>query len=143
MSIKTALQKFIGTEPATVEIPRTASAIARLTPEDMRGLLLQLLPDPVSGRPGPVRIMSPFEAETELREEMQRMVDQLGEAHKRNEEMAGRLAEWEQSTTISFVQRMRRDLEEARTQRDFLQREVDALKLEIEHLKFQKEHRNG
>jgi len=71
--------------------------LPKLSPEEFRALLLQLIPDPVSGRPGPVQIMTPFETEEIVRKEMARLNEALTDALKLVSDTADRLAVFESS----------------------------------------------
>ena len=67
----------------------------RLDKEQLRDLLLQLMPDEVAGRPGPVQILSPFETEKQLRDEMATMQRSLDWTLSENNRLAARLVELE------------------------------------------------
>jgi hypothetical protein len=106
MSIRTALARFIAPRDVVVISKTEEPAIpklAKLSPEDLRGLLLQLLPDPVSGRPGPVQIMTPFETEEIVRKEMFRLNEALTDALKLVSDTADRLAVFEMSEKGKLV----------------------------------------
>jgi hypothetical protein len=93
MSIRTALARIIAPRDVVVISKTEEPAIpklAKLSPEDLRGLLLQLLPDPVSGRPGPVQILTPFESESEVRKELARAVDELNQSHAQEPPAGGK-----------------------------------------------------
>jgi hypothetical protein len=110
MSIRKELAKLIaGKEPAQKtadvvqvkppeDIPQTnETALGRMSAGELRSLLLNLVPDPVSGRSGPVQLLSPFESEKEVKTEMARVVHQLTESHQRVFDLSQRLAVFESS----------------------------------------------
>ena len=73
--------------PLELEGMSIRTALAQLDKAQLRDLLLQLMPDPLSGRPGPVQILSPFETEQQLREEMARMQKSLDSTLAENERL--------------------------------------------------------
>lgn len=90
MSIRTALAQWIAPKDmnfVALPEPLRKSLGPGLDKAQLRDLLLQLMPDPLSGRPGPVQILSPFETEQQLREEMARMQKSLDSTLAENERL--------------------------------------------------------
>ena len=98
MSIRTALARWIAPNDYNfVALPDQLqkSLGPRLDKEQLRDLLLQLMPDPVAGRPGPVQILSPFESEQQMKVEMRNMEKALQWQVDECERLGLRIAELE------------------------------------------------
>lgn len=114
-----------------------AAIIAKLSKNEIRDILLALVPDPngTVGRSGPLLIKTPFESEAELREEMQKLVDQLTEANKRIEDLTGRCAYLESSSTAGFVERLTGRLSKAEATISAQNAELETLRVQIMELR--------
>ena len=100
---KTALVKTSAKNAGVKQLVREAIREERrrsslgpgLDKQQLRDLLLQLMPDPVAGRPGPVQVLSPFESEQQMKEEMARMQKSLDWTLGENNRLAARVTELE------------------------------------------------
>ena len=113
------------TKTETITALNESGTLGKMSAEELRSLLLQLVPSPLSGRPGPVQIMTPFETEQEVRSEMRRLQKELTESHQRVFDLSERLAVFESSEKGQMVKELER-----------LRPRVTALEIPIKELLF-------
>ena len=110
MSIRTALKRLLSSTALVKGAPDKTSndsinnekyaiidKTRALDIQELRSLLLQQLsPDEhLAGRPGPVQILSPFESEQQMREEMKRVEKAADTLHRTNQQLAERCSNLE------------------------------------------------